>query len=103
MVPGDSGSVFIPSSQEPSASIQKSGYTTQIHCSYKPLLRNSAAFGKMGMPRVEKPRYRVEMGVWGDNSTELQAVGQTGLTALGRNEKHRAPDSGGKKVLRVQT
>lgn len=88
MLPGDSGSVFIPSSQEPSASIQKSGYTTQIHCSYKPLLRNSAAFGRMGMPRVEKPRYRVEVGVWGDNSTELQAVGQTGLTALGRNEKH---------------
>lgn len=63
MVPGDSGSVFISLSQEPSASIQKSGYTTQIHCSYKPLLRNSAAFGKMGMPRVEKLRYRVEMGV----------------------------------------
>lgn len=95
MVPGDSGSVFISSSQEPSASIQKSGCTTQIHCSYKPLLRNSVAFGKMGMPRVEKLRYRVEMGVWYYNSTELQAIGQTGLTALRRNEEHRAPDSGG--------
>lgn len=103
MVPGDSGSVFISSSQEPSASIQKSGCTTQIHCSYKPLLRNSVAFGKMGMPRVEKLRYRVEMGVWYYNSTELQAIGQTGLTALRRNEEHRAPDSGVGEVLGVQT
>lgn len=32
--------------------------------------------------------------MWGTNSTKLQAVGQTGLTALRRNEEHRAPDSG---------
>lgn len=74
MVPGDSGSVFIPSSQEPSASIQKPGYTTQIHSSHKPLLRSSAAFGNVGMPRVEKLRDRVEMGMWDHNSPELQAM-----------------------------
>lgn len=37
------------------------------------------------------------MGMWDDNSTELQAVGQTGLTALGSNEKHRAPDFRGEE------
>lgn len=43
--------------------------------------------------------------MWGTNSTKLQAVGQTRLTALRRNEEHRAPDSGrgGGEVLGVQT
>lgn len=65
----------------------------------------------MGMPRVEKLRYRVEMVFAAITALSFLLGSQAGLTALSRSEKHRAlerkplkaPDSGGKKILVGQT
>lgn len=101
VVPKDSGSAFISSSQHLLASIQKSLYSMEI--------LKQCSLWKPGMPSMEKLRCRVEMGVLCYQITGLRAA-RPGLAHRPPKERGTEPWkgrpsrllTGGKKVLVIQ-